>query len=107
MDKKESKITPNYKRIYNDILNEMFPEKKHKFNDILSKPNLSSLDIINLNSKIFEKEYKPERKYHSYNKSDILEMLDYQKKYKLNDSQLAKHFKISRNSVAKWKKIFL
>ncbi len=42
----------------------------------------------------------------SYDRSAILQMLEYQKKHGLNNIQLAKHFKISRNSVAKWKKMF-
>jgi hypothetical protein len=34
-------------------------------------------------------------------------MLDYQKKNKLTNSQLAKHFKLSRNTVTKWKRLFV
>ena len=34
-------------------------------------------------------------------------MLKYQEKHHLNNSQLALYYKISRNSVAKWKKLFL
>lgn len=33
-------------------------------------------------------------------------MLDYQKGNGLNNTGLAKHFSLSRNSVAKWKKYF-
>lgn len=72
---------------------------------------MSAIEIIELNKKIFgipDKETESEnRKHRSYNKSDILEMLDYQKEQQLNNSQLASHFKLSRNTVAKWKKNFL
>ncbi|REC63563.1 helix-turn-helix domain-containing protein [Chryseobacterium pennae] len=100
---------PNYKKIYVDILTKKFPHKHEECQDLLQKQKLSALDIIALNKKIFGKdEYNVSRnqKHRSYKESDILEMLDYQKKHKINDSQLAKHFNLSRNSVTKWKRIF-
>lgn len=102
---------PDYKRIYSDILNEKFPEKSSEFGKLLDKKQLSALDIINLNKKIFgipDKEISEEnQKTRSYSKSDILQILDYQKKYNLNNSQLARHFSLSRNSITKWKKMFI
>ena len=59
-----------------------------------------------LNEIIFGKKTE-NQKFKSYKRSDILKILDYQKKYKLNNSQLANHFNISRNTVTKWKKMFL
>ena len=47
------------------------------------------------------------QKHRSYSKSDILKILDYQKKNNLNNSQLANHFSLSRNTVAKWKRMFI
>lgn len=44
------------------------------------------------------------QKFKSYKRSDILKILDYQKKHKLNNIQLAKHFKMSRNTITKYKK---
>lgn len=101
---------PNYKHIYSDILIKKYPEKKEECNSILVKKNLSTTDIIELNQKIFgiTKEIeKINQRHRSYNKIDILEILDYQKKNKLNNSQLANHFGLSRNTITKWKKIFL
>ena len=102
---------PDYKTIYTDILHKKYPEKKAECFPLLEKENLSVLDIIELNKKIFgiaDKETQAEnQKHRSYSKSDILKILDYQKKHKLNNSQLSKHFKLSRNSVTKWKKMFL
>ena len=101
----------NYTAIYKDILNKKFPHKKEECQTLLGKRKLSAIDILKLNTKIFgipHKEMETENQKHSsYSKSDILQMLDYQKKHKLNNSQLAKHFKLSRNTVAKWKKMFL
>ena len=105
-------LTPDYKRIYTDIIAIKFPDKKAECEVLLNKPNLSVLDVIELNSKVFG--IAPDRstelfnqKHRSYRRADILKILDYQKKHLLNNSQLAKHFKLSRNTVAKWKKMFL
>lgn len=104
-------MKPNYKNIYTDIILKKYPHKKEDCMPILRKINFSDLDVIELNKKIFGHQNKEtesqNQKYRSYNQSTILEILDYQKKNMMNDSQLAKHFNMSRNTVSKWKKIFL
>ncbi|MEY8759000.1 helix-turn-helix domain-containing protein [Chryseobacterium tongliaoense] len=103
--------SPDYKKIYTDILNKRFPEKIKECKDILNKEVLSHLDVININNLIFGNGTKEvsefNQKHRFYNKSTILKILDYQKKNHLNNTQLAMHFKMSRNTVTKWKKIFL
>lgn len=79
--------------------------KKNLIN-ILRKQKLSAIDILELNKRIFGETGK-NQKYRSYSKSDILQVLDYQKKYSLNNTQLALHFRLSRNTIAKWKKQFV
>ena len=104
------KMTINYNKIYGDIIAKKYPQKKEECLTLLQKETLSAIDIIELNKRIFKDNKETEhinQKYRSYNKSDILKILDYQKKHKFNNSQLALHFKLSRNSVAKWKKMFL
>ena len=103
-------LLPDYKQIFEDILDKKYPEKRAICQTILNKSSLSVLDVITLNKKIFSINKNNEtenQKHRSYTKSDILQMLDYQKKHKLNNSQLARHFKLSRNTVSKWKKTFL
>lgn len=103
-------MSPDYKRIFIDILQKKYPHKKEECKTLLNKKKLSVLDIIELNQRIFGKNKESEQfnqKHRTYNKPDILNILDYQKKHKLNNSQLAKHFKLSRNTVAKWRKMFL
>ncbi|MCQ9638094.1 helix-turn-helix domain-containing protein [Chryseobacterium sp. WG14] len=100
---------PDYNKIYTDILVKKFPHKYEECQSLLQKEILSALDIITLNKKIFGRDISRVRrsqKHRSYSKSDILEMLDYQKKHKFNNSQLARHFYLSRNSVMRWKKMF-
>ena len=110
MDRKVQKLTPNYKLIYSDIINEKFPEKKELCKAILAKENLSVLEIIRLNKIIFNDSCQITDKFNqsqrSYQKSDILKILDYQKKNQLNNTRLSNHFKISRNTIARWKRIF-
>ncbi len=86
-----------------------YADSKVKFQDILNKDSLDELDVLTISEKISTtKKAKSENgKYRSYNKSTILKILDYQKTNQLNNSQLAKHFNLSRNTVAKWKKMFL
>ena len=100
----------NYQQIFRDILDTKCPEKKKVCIPLLQKVNLSAMDIVKINTEIFgisRETNSFNQKHRSYSKSDILKILDYQKKHKFNNSQLALHFKLSRNTVAKWKKMFL
>lgn len=110
MDKQVQKISPDYKKIYTDIIEEKFPHKKNELLPLLTKNILNTIDILELNDKIFNTVDKPinlqHQNHRSYQKSDIFLILDYQKKHQLNNSQLAQHFSLSRNTVSKWKKIF-
>ncbi|RKT01690.1 helix-turn-helix domain-containing protein [Chryseobacterium defluvii] len=103
-------MKPNYHKIYNDLIEKKYPEKKQGCLAILSKQQLSAMDIIELNRIIFNPEnregMKINQKHRSYDKLTIIQMLDYQKENGLNNTELAKHFSLSRNSVAKWKKYF-
>lgn len=103
--------SPDYMRIYKDIINIKYPKKEKRCRHILEKKELTAIDIIKLNELIFgikDKETQSfNQRHRSYSKSDILQLLDYQKKYKLNNIQLANQFNLSRNTVSKWKKMFL
>lgn len=101
---------PNYHKIYSDIIYYKYPQKKLICQSILKKKELSVLDILKLNHLIFGMTNREivifNQKHRSYGMSDILEILDYQKKHNLNNNQLANHFKLSRNTITKWKKYF-
>ena len=112
MDKKTQQrvVIPNYKRIYEDLIDRKYPHKKEVCKAFFAKEKLNSIDVFSLNNLIFDKESKEEnennQKYRSYDKTSILKILQYQTKNKLNNTQLADHFGLSRNTVAKWKKMF-
>ncbi|MDQ0593905.1 DNA-binding transcriptional regulator YiaG [Chryseobacterium ginsenosidimutans] len=103
--------TPNYKRIYSDIISMKYPEKMGICNHLLKKNNLSTLDIIEMSQILFNKTNKEnfsfDQKHRSYDRFTILKILEYQKKNELNNSELARHFNLSRNTVSKWKNRFL
>ncbi len=98
----------NYQQIFKDIISSKYPEKRGKRLPLLEKEHLSAIDILKINQKIFGTENKSaNQKHRSYTKSDILKILDFQKKHHLNNSELSKHFGISRNTITKWKRIFV
>lgn len=109
MDKQVQTVDtgPNYKRIYHDFIESKCPDKLEYVKRYLSKETMSLSDVLKVNNIIFFDRLSENQKFKSYDKQTIFEMLDYQKKHKLNNSQLAKHFKLSRNTVTKWKRIFL
>ena len=73
----------NYQQIFRDILDTKCPEKKKVCIPLLQKVNLSAMDIVKINTEIFGISRENEtsnQKHRSYHKSDILRILDYQKK---------------------------
>ncbi len=102
--------TPNYKQIYLDILQDKCTETNEKCQIILRKKDLTALDIVEINQKIFginSESFRFNQKCKSYSKAAILKILEYQKSNCLNNVQTAKHFNMSRNTIASWKKLFL
>lgn len=103
---------PNYQQIYTDIITMNYPHLFPKCKHLLRKKNLSDLEILELNQIIFGTS-KPvtqnsnPNKYKSYNKSTVLNILQFQKDNRYNNAQLSEHFNISKNTIQKWKKQFL
>ncbi|BAP31239.1 uncharacterized protein CHSO_2202 [Chryseobacterium sp. StRB126] len=98
---------PDFKQIYTDIINRKCPHKYNLCEHLLSKNELLALDILKLNTIIFGNSEKRNSQYRSYKRTDIMRILDYQKENNLNNTQLALRFKLSRNTIGKWRKIFL
>ncbi|QQV02419.1 MULTISPECIES: helix-turn-helix domain-containing protein [Chryseobacterium] len=106
----QTQQSPDYRLIFSDIIDKKFPHKKKDCERILKKDYLSALDIITLNQMIFgvsDKEAENfNQKHKSYNKADILEILNYQKNNRLSNLQTSLKFKTSRNTIAKWRKLY-
>lgn len=85
-----------------------YPGKIELCSNILNKEYMSILDVIKLNRLLFETDNEiANQKLRSYDKRTVLEILHYQKENKLNNIQTAVHFKLSRNTITRWKKSFL
>ncbi|WP_390450607.1 helix-turn-helix domain-containing protein [Chryseobacterium sp. Alg-005] len=101
---------PDYHKIYSDIIQLRYPEKEKYCQVILSQNPISELEVIKLNDIIFSQQENENQisnqRHRAYNEQVILKILNYQKKNRLNNTQLAIHFNLSRNTVAKWKKIY-
>ncbi|RKS97931.1 hypothetical protein BCF58_2065 [Chryseobacterium defluvii] len=101
-------MRPDYKKIYVDILDKKHPQKKDDCKKILSKKQLTSLDIIELNTIIFGHSSDVLNPSHrSYDPNSIFKILEYQKAHNLSNTKLAQHFKLSKNTVSQWKKKFI
>ena len=65
-----------------------------------------NLDVLNINKTIVGEGEKQDTSLRSYTVNDIFYILKYKKDNQLNNTQTAKHFKLSRNTVTKWIKIY-
>lgn len=84
-----------------------YPDKIEECSNILNKESMSILDVIKLNRLLFETDNEiANQKLKSYDKRTVLEILNYQKKNKMNNIQTAVHFNLSRNTITRWKKSF-
>ena len=109
LQKRMQKKDINYKQLFCDILEKKHPEKKQECLTFLDKFHSTAIDIIQTNEKIFDtglEEFSKNQRLRSYSETDISLILAYQKKKELNNSQLANHFNISRNTISKWRKLF-
>ena len=107
----QKKLTPNYSQIYKDLIQAKFPEKWEECSSILLKEELTALEVLKLNNKLFGGKKSSlsssNPKHKSYDIATIKEILSYQSKNNLNNTQIADHFKLSRNTIAKWKSLIL
>lgn len=107
MDKQIQKVTPNYKRIYTDLIEMKYPEKKPLIIKFLNKKEILAIDVITINRILFKDAQDSISHFNSYSKTDILYFLDYKKKFSLNNSQMSRKFGMSRNTLNKWEKLFI
>lgn len=102
---------PRYRKLYTDMIRDKYPEKMSVCNTLLQKENWTALDVIHISQLLFgeDKDRKgiaSDQKHRSYDLKSIREILDCQVENKLNNKQIANKYRLSRNSVSKWKKLF-
>src|SRR5690606_12509075 len=104
------KRSPNYGNIYKDLFRMRYPQYYKEFKSLLDKEELNYFDIQRTHNRLLKENVhlkKENQKYKAYDKETILKMLHYGKINNLNNTELAKHFNLSRNTVTKWKKMFI
>lgn len=99
-------MKPDYQKIFQDMFKYNFVEHNQALSERLEKGPLTSIEVMQLNNRLFYKNKKQSSIYKAYDKSSIKKILQYQKIHQLNNTELAKHFGISRNTIAKWKNIY-
>ncbi|MBK1895353.1 helix-turn-helix domain-containing protein [Chryseobacterium paridis] len=103
-------MRPNYSKIYHDMLRLEHPDKleEPKIKELLKRLNTSD-DVLKLNDRLFEQSKessKNNQKLKTYDKKTMLKLLQYQRKHGFSTSYMSKKYKISRTTIAKWKKNF-
>jgi response regulator of citrate/malate metabolism len=103
-------MRPNYTKIYEDMLKQDYPDKLKdpKILTLLKKLNTTE-DILKFNDKLFEQSRESQQnnqKLKTYDKKTMLKLLQYQKKHEFSTSYMSRKYKISRTTLAKWKKMF-
>lgn len=102
---------PYYHKLYADMIRDKYPENEQICSHYLKKENWTALDVIRVNELLFpsekrKKHIETRNRHRAYDVESIKKILCYQHMNKLNNNQLASHFVISRNTIAKWKKMF-
>lgn len=107
---KKNLAAPDYRKIYTDMIEMKYQEKKESCKALLDRPNISFLEIIEIERKLMGvniSDPEDNGKFRAYDDKAIIQILKYQKKNRLTNIDLSREFKISRNSIAKWKKMFV
>ena len=105
----------NYISLYTDFINDnnslQNKTKIKLLKHINNQQELSVKKIIKINSIIKNdiasgKNNKKTQQLKAYDYDFVQQTLDYQKKYNLSNNNISIEFKLSRNTIAKWKKHF-
>jgi response regulator of citrate/malate metabolism len=103
-------MRPNYTKIYQDMLKAKDPEKlKDPKIQRLIKNLKTTEDVLNFNDLVFKQSRESSQnnqKLKTYDKKTMLKLLEYQQKHNLSTNYMSKKYKISRTTIAKWKKTF-
>lgn len=113
LDRQNSKhndMRPNYKKIYQDILREQFPEKLKDPKVIKQLNNLDTAEaVLKLNEMLFEHSEKKHdiKGLKFYDEKTVLKLLKYQDKHGFSNKYMSQKYKISRSTIIRWRKLFI
>lgn len=112
--KKNNTIDVDYKLLYTEFVKELdalnLKERRLIINNIklLDNENLKYQTLYEIN-KIIKENMKSSNSFKTLNTYDsgyIKKILSYQKEYNLSNSAVCQEYKLSRNTIAKWREIF-
>jgi|SRR5690606_20077126 len=100
---------PDFGRIFRELAaKENISAEQQK--QLFSRKEWNNLDVIQANEQLFRRQSKENlafnQKHKAYDEESIKEILEYQRKHKLNNAEITRMFKLSRNTIAKWHKVF-
>lgn len=109
--------TINYERLYCDFIDELESctehakgilkrEVSHLLNGPFSYKHLYKINAMIYASMGINKENTTGVGINAYDKAYVTEILSYQKRFNLSNLEVSSKFKISRNTIAKWKRVF-
>lgn len=102
---------PFYNKLYADLIRDKYPEKQQDCNYYLQKENWTALDVIQVNELLFGSKQKKSdnminQKHRAYDQQSIKQILKHQLTNQLTNKEVSKIYGLSRNTIAKWRKVF-
>lgn len=100
---------PDYINIYTDLVSDKFPEKLNarEIKNFISKKEHTHLDIIKINDFIYNNcSETSNQRLRTYDKKSITTILKDQKENELSNNSISLKYRLSRKTVAQWKKWF-
>lgn len=96
----------NYSLIFEDMLRQKgLPVNEAQLKAVASTGK--NIDVLKVNESLLDKSTtKEDARLRSYTEMDIHYILQYKKENHLNITQTATHFKMSRNTLAKWIRLY-
>ncbi len=102
---------PFYRKLYTDLIRDKYPDMEPACSVYLQKENWTAPDVIQVNELLFGNKERAgisiDKKHRAYDEQSIRKILIYQFKNKMNNKEVACKYGLSRNTLAKWKKLFV
>jgi hypothetical protein len=102
---------PYYHKLYADLIRDKYPDREADCRIYLQKENWTALDVIRVNELLFRQpkhgtDKRTDQMHRAYDRQSIQQILLYQQANRMNNKEIACMYSISRNTIAKWKKLF-
>ncbi|MCD9855717.1 hypothetical protein LUD75_13420 [Epilithonimonas sp. JDS] len=102
------RMKPNYTKIYLDLI------KFRKKDDVISDSLLEKInnikivkDVLEIERELFKNDNSAyNQKLRCYDEKTVKSILEHQRLNKITNTELGQKYKVSRNTIAKWRKIY-